>query len=72
MYPAFSVDIRAVASEVEVPCDSNACLISAHAAMTELSTIKPNEKSAMDVTEPPNHNTSPYAIKIIVKFLKIV
>lgn len=72
MYPALSVEIRAVASDVEVPCDSNACLISAHAAMTELSTIRPNEKSAMEVTEPPNHNTSPYAIRMIVRFLKIV
>ncbi len=40
--------------------------------MTELSTIRPKENSAIDVTEPPNHNTSPYAIKMMVKFLKIV
>lgn len=40
--------------------------------MTELSTIKPNENKAIDDTDPPNHNTSPYAINMIVKFLKIV
>ena len=40
--------------------------------MTELSTINPKEKRAMPVTEPPNHRTSPYAIKMMVKFLKIV
>lgn len=31
-----------------------------------------NDPKAMVVTLPPNHKTSPYAIKIIVKFLKIV
>ncbi len=36
--------------------------------MIELSTIRPNEKSAMEVTEPPNHSTSPYAIRMIVRF----
>ena len=72
MYPALSVEILAVVSECDVPWASNACLISAHAAMTELSTMRPNEKRAMDVTEPPNHRTSPYAIKIIVRFLKMV
>lgn len=46
--------------------------MSAQAAMRELNTIKPKEKSAIDETEPPNHSTSPYAIRIIVKFLKIV
>lgn len=46
--------------------------MSAQAAMIELSTIKPNENKAMDETAPPNHSTSPYAIKMIVKFLKIV
>jgi hypothetical protein len=72
MYPALRVEIRAVASELEVPCASNACLISAHAAMTELSTIRPKEKRAIEVTDPPNQSTSPYAIKMMVKFLKIV
>lgn len=61
-----------MASELEVPCASRACLMSAHAAMTELITINPKEKSAIDVTDPPNQRTSPYAIKIVVKFLKIV
>lgn len=46
--------------------------MSAQAAMTELSTIRPKENRAMEDTAPPNHNTSPYAIRIIVKFLKIV
>lgn len=40
--------------------------------MTELITIRPNEKRAMEVTEPPNHSTSPYAINMMVRFLKIV
>ena len=40
--------------------------------MTELRTIRPKEKSAIPVTEPPNHSTSPYAIRMIVRFLNIV
>lgn len=40
--------------------------------MTELRTMRPKENSAIPVTEPPNHNTSPYAIRMIVRFLKIV
>lgn len=40
--------------------------------MMELSTISPNESSAMDVTEPPNQSTSPYAIRMMVRFLKMV
>jgi len=68
MYPAFKVEILPVAS----PLLSSACLISAHAAMIELNTIRPNEKSVRPVTEPPNHSTSPYAIRMIVKFLKMV
>jgi hypothetical protein len=46
--------------------------MSAQAAITELRTINPKEKSAMGVTAPPNQRTSPYAIRIIVKFLKMV
>lgn len=38
----------------------------------ELRTIKPKENRAMEETEPPNHSTSPYAIKMMVKFLKMV
>jgi hypothetical protein len=49
-----------------------ACWMSAQAATIELSTIRPNEKRVMEVTEPPNHSTSPYAIRIMVKFLNIV
>jgi hypothetical protein len=72
MYPAFNVAILAVASALSCPCDSRACLMSAQAAMTELRTMSPKEKRAIGVTEPPNQRTSPYAIKMIVKFLKIV
>jgi hypothetical protein len=46
--------------------------MSAQAAMIELTTIRPKLSSVMLVTEPPNHSTSPYAIKMMVKFLKIV
>ena len=49
-----------------------ACETSAQAAMTLLITIKPKLRRANGVTEPPNHKTSPYAIKMMVKFLKIV
>jgi len=71
-YPAFSVDICAAAAPVALPWLSSACLISAQAAIRELKTIKPNEKSAIEETDPPNHKTSPYAIKMMVKFLKMV
>jgi hypothetical protein len=54
------------------PMLANACWMSAQAAMMELMTMRPNEKSAMGVTEPPNQSTSPYAIKMIVRFLKMV
>lgn len=47
-------------------------MISAQAAMIELRTIRPKENRAIDETDPPNHKTSPYAIRIIVKFLKMV
>ena len=40
--------------------------------MREDKTMRPKEKSAMPVTVPPNHKTSPYAIRMIVRFLKIV
>jgi len=46
--------------------------MSAQAAMTELKTINPKEKRAMGVTAPPNQRTSPYAIRIMVRFLKMV
>lgn len=72
IYPALRVEILAVASMEECPLLSIACLISAQAAITELRTISPKEKSVMPVTEPPNQSTSPYAMRIIVKFLKIV
>lgn len=73
IYPAFNVASCCVAAvEVVLACASRACLMSAQAAITELSTIRPKENRAMDETEPPNHNTSPYAIRMMVKFLKIV
>jgi len=40
--------------------------------MTELKTIRPKLRSVIGVTEPPNHNTSPYAIRMMAKFLKMV
>ena len=46
--------------------------ISAHAAITDDPTIKANEASVRPVTFPPNHRTSPYAIRMIVRFLKIL
>jgi hypothetical protein len=46
--------------------------MSAQAATRELRTINPNENKAMGVTEPPNQSTSPYAIKMMVRFLKMV
>lgn len=46
--------------------------MSAQAAMMELKTIRPKERSVMLVTEPPNQSTSPYAMRMMVKFLKIV
>jgi hypothetical protein len=46
--------------------------MSAHAAMTELKTMRPKEKRAMGVTEPPNQSTSPYAMRMMVRFLKMV
>jgi len=38
----------------------------------ELRTINPKENKVMEEIEPPNHRTSPYAVKIMVRFLKIV
>lgn len=54
-YPAFRVETFSVAP---VPL-SRACLISAHAAIIELKTMRPKEKSVRPVTEPPNQRTSP-------------
>jgi hypothetical protein len=49
-----------------------AAWISAQAATTELRTISPKERSIVDVTLPPNQRTSPYAMTIMVRFLKMV
>lgn len=46
--------------------------MSAQAAMRELRTIKPKEKRVIGETDPPNHKTSPYAIRMMVRFLKMV
>ena len=44
----------------------------AQAAMMELKTMSPKESRAIPVTDPPNQSTSPYAIRMMVRFLKIV
>jgi hypothetical protein len=49
-----------------------AAWMSAQAATTELKTIKPKDRSIKEVTLPPNQSTSPYAITIMVRFLKMV
>jgi len=49
-----------------------AALMSAQAETTEDKTINPKERRANPVTDPPNQRTSPYAMRMIVKFLKIV
>jgi hypothetical protein len=56
--------MASVAASVASPMPLRACWISAQAAMMELKTIRPNEKRAMGVTEPPNQSTSPYAIRM--------
>jgi hypothetical protein len=40
--------------------------------MIEDKTMRPKEKRAMRVTLPPNQRTSPYAMRMMVKFLKMV
>ena len=73
MKPAFNVaNCWFAAAALWDPCDSRACLISAQAATMELRTINPKENKVMEEIEPPNHRTSPYAVKIMVRFLKIV
>ena len=59
MYPAFNVEILALASSVLFPWLERACWMSAHAATTLLSTMSPKLNSVMRVTEPPNQSTSP-------------
>lgn len=46
--------------------------MSAQAAITLDRAIRPNDSSAILVTVPPNHSTSPYAIRMMVRFLKMV
>lgn len=70
-YPAFRVEMASDESEWG-PYPSIAAWMSAHAATMELSTIRPNESRATGVTLPPNQSTSPYAMTMMVKFLKMV
>lgn len=74
MYPAFKVAIFSAASPVKAspPYELIACVMSAQAAMMLLSTMRPKLIRAIPVTEPPNHSTSPYAMRMMVKFLKMV
>lgn len=46
--------------------------MSDQAATVELKIIKAKDNKAVGATLAPNHSTSPYAMTIIVKFLKIV
>jgi len=50
--------------------EDDECDTSLHAAIIDETTIKINETIVNAVTRPPNHKTSPYAIRMIVKFLK--
>ena len=46
--------------------------ISAHAAITDDPTIRANATRVRPVTDPPNQRTSPYAMRMIVRFLNIL
>lgn len=46
--------------------------ISAQAAMTDEPTMRANEARVRPVTDPPNHRTSPYAMRMMVRFLNIL
>lgn len=70
-YPAFRVFRASEASEGWVS-GLVAAFTSAHAATMELNTIRPNEKSTRGVTRPPDRRTSPYAMTMMVRFLKMV
>jgi hypothetical protein len=70
-YPAFSVDMAETASSVSTS-PLRALWISAQAATTELRTMRPKDRRARGVTLPPNHKTSPYAMTMMVRFLKMV
>jgi hypothetical protein len=61
--------VRPMAPPVAMPV---ALAISDTAAIIEDKTMKKNETRVNPVTRPPNQRTSPYAIRIIVKFLKMV
>lgn len=82
-YPAFNdpmtlVGIGTSAPEIgsttAIPADKRARVveISAQAAMTDDPTINANAARVSPVTDPPNHRTSPYAMRMMVRFLKIV
>jgi hypothetical protein len=46
--------------------------ISDQAAMTDDPTMRAKEARVRPVTDPPNHRTSPYAIRMMVRFLNIL
>lgn len=84
MYPTFKCPIillgaigtsaPEVGSRRTSPEDTLASVvdISAQAAITDEPTMRKKEASVRPVTDPPNHSTSPYAIRIIVRFLNIL
>lgn len=72
-YPTLRADRAAVVESEPAPTLTVvACWTSAQAATMELSTIKPKDNRARGFTLPPTRKTSPYAITMIVKFLKMV
>lgn len=70
-YPKFS-DLRASEASEGWTSRLVAAFTSAQAATMELKTIRPNENRTSGVTRPPDKRTSPYAITMMVRFLKMV
>jgi hypothetical protein len=81
-YPAFSDPITPLGKGTSAPevgsttaisaKDDKVLEISAHAAITDDPTIRANATRVRPVTDPPNQRTSPYAIRMIVRFLNIL
>jgi hypothetical protein len=81
-YPAFNDPITPLGRGTSAPevgsttaisaKDDKVLEISAHAAMTDDPTIRANATRVRPVTDPPNQRTSPYAIRMIVRFLNIL
>lgn len=63
-----------VGSTTAIPADKRARVVemSAHAAMTDDPTMRKKAARVRPVTDPPNHRTSPYAMRMMVRFLKMV